>query len=274
MKSTGIRIACGVLLLTGSLGAQSKPPTDPVTGTWTGYMAGDNNQRQSITVVLNLAGQKVTGTITGPPSPGDITSGTFDAATGALKLEIVVQDESKTPAVFEGTVTQDSAAGNVSINDQRVGVFNLTRNAGGAPASAAPPGANDATMDALRRSFTEVSDYITKSADLVPADKYTYRPTESVRTFGQMIAHIADGYGYYCGNAAGRKVQWSDATEKGTTDKATLVQKLRQATDACNAAHSDTGLVPPLIGNIGHANLHYGNLITYIRMLGLVPPSS
>jgi hypothetical protein len=69
-------------------------------------------------------------------------------------------------------------------------------------------------------------------------------------------------------------VEWSDAIEKGRTDKATLVQTLRQATEACNAAYAGGGQVRALIDNIGHTNLHYGNLITYLRMLGLTPPSS
>jgi hypothetical protein len=44
--------------------------------------------------------------------------------------------------------------------------------------------------------------------------------------------------------------------------------------DACNAASGGAGQAGPMIANVGHTSLHYGNLITYIRMLGLVPPSS
>jgi uncharacterized damage-inducible protein DinB len=126
----------------------------------------------------------------------------------------------------------------------------------------------------LRKNFDEVSGWIAKAAELVPADKYTYRPAPSVRTFGQLIAHVADGYNFYCGRAAGRKIEWSDAVEKGSTDKATLAQKLKQSADACKAVYGGTGQVGALIDNVGHTNLHYGNIITYVRMLGLVPPSS
>jgi hypothetical protein len=135
------------------------------------------------------------------------------------------------------------------------------------------PGANDAAA-ALRKSFGEVSGWVTKAADLVPADKYTYQPAQSVRTYGQLIAHIADGYAYYCARAAGRNVEWSDAIEKGKTDKATLVPKLKASLGACNSAYAGTGEVGALIDNVGHTNLHYGNIITYVRMMGLVPPSS
>jgi hypothetical protein len=126
---------------------------------------------------------------------------------------------------------------------------------------------------AMRQSFAQVSGWITKSAELVPAEKYSYQPAKTVRTFGQMVGHVADGYVYYCGRAAGRPVQWSDAIANGRTDKATLLPKLKQALDICTAAHA-SGYAPPLVENLTHSHLHYGNLITYLRMLGLVPPSS
>jgi uncharacterized damage-inducible protein DinB len=127
---------------------------------------------------------------------------------------------------------------------------------------------------ALRAGFAEVSGWVTKAADIVPADKYTYRPTQTVRTFGQLVAHIADSYTYFCARASGRKVEWSDAIEKGTTDKASLIQKLKETTGACSAVYNASGDAGQLLSNVGHTGLHYGNMTTYIRMLGLVPPSN
>jgi uncharacterized damage-inducible protein DinB len=112
-----------------------------------------------------------------------------------------------------------------------------------------------------------------KSADIVPPDKYSYKPAPTVRTFGELLGHIADGSNYFCGRAAGKKVEWSDANAQEKTDKATVVPKLKEALDACSAAHG-TGNLGMLIQNFGHSNLHYGNIVTYMRMLGLVPPSS
>jgi uncharacterized damage-inducible protein DinB len=132
---------------------------------------------------------------------------------------------------------------------------------------------NDAPA-ALRRSFNEVAGFVTRAAEMVPADKYSYRPSASVRTFGQQIAHIADAHNYYCAQAAGRNIEWSDAVEKGAADKATLTQRLKQSVEGCAGAYSATGQVGALISNIGHTNLHYGNIITYLRMMGMVPPSS
>lgn len=127
----------------------------------------------------------------------------------------------------------------------------------------------------VRAGFGEVADWVTKSADMVPSEKYSYKPVETVRTFGQLIGHIADSYNYFCARGAGNKVEWSDPIEKGTTDKATLVPKLKQALDKCNAVYgSNTGQLEPLMINVSHTSLHYGNIITYMRMLGMKPPSS
>ena len=130
------------------------------------------------------------------------------------------------------------------------------------------------TAKAVRTGFEEVSGWVTKSADMVPAEKYNYKPVDTVRTFGQIIAHIADSLDYFCAQAAGKKME-GDSAEKGPTDKATLVPKLKQAVDKCNAVYaSDTAQFGPLMANVAHTNLHYGNLITYLRMMGMKPPSS
>jgi hypothetical protein len=126
----------------------------------------------------------------------------------------------------------------------------------------------------LRKRFVQVASWVTKAAEMVPADKYAYKPTASVRTYGQLIAHIADSYVYYCAQGAGKNVEWSDAIEKGKTDKATLVPKLRETLATCTPAYASPGNIGALIENVGHTNLHYGNIITYMRMLGLTPPSS
>jgi uncharacterized damage-inducible protein DinB len=128
--------------------------------------------------------------------------------------------------------------------------------------------------DMLGYGFNEVSGWVTKAAELVPADKYSYRPVGTVRTFGEQVAHVADAYNWYCANAVGRKVEWSDAIEKGPKDKATLAAKLKAATAGCAAIFKGGTMTPQMGGVIAHTNLHYGNMITYMRMLGLTPPSS
>ena len=57
-----------------------------------------------------------------------------------------------------------------------------------------PPAQSPDAATALREGFTEVSGWVSKAAEMVPDDKYNYRPVDSVRTFGQLVAHIADSY--------------------------------------------------------------------------------
>ena len=141
-------------------------------------------------------------------------------------------------------------------------------------AQSAPEKTPDVSTE-LRNGFNEVNGWVTKAADTVPADKYNYRPVDTVRTFGQLIAHITDSYNYFCANAAGNKVEWSEAVEKGSTDKDTLLPKLKEAVGRCNTAYSSgNAQLKPLFINVGHTSLHYGNIITYMRMMGLKPPSS
>ena len=129
---------------------------------------------------------------------------------------------------------------------------------------------------AVKFGFDEVAGWLTASAELVPADKYTYKPVNTVRSFGELMAHAADGMNWYCGSAkAAKDVTWSDAVEKGGTTKAKVVAALKQSIQGCNAAYgSPTARIDRLMANVAHSSLHYGNVITYLRMLGLKPPSS
>jgi len=141
-------------------------------------------------------------------------------------------------------------------------------------AQTAPDKSPDVATE-MRNGFNEVNDWVTKAADMVPAEKYNYKPVDTVRTFGQLIAHVTDSYNFFCARGAGNKVEWSDAVEKGATDKDTLLPKLKEAAGKCNAAYgSASPQLRPLFTNVGHTSLHYGNIITYMRMMGLKPPSS
>ena len=129
---------------------------------------------------------------------------------------------------------------------------------------------------AVTFGFDEVAGWLTASAELVPADKYSYKPVNTVRSFGELMAHAADGMNWYCGSAkAAKDVAWSDAGEKGGPTKAKVVAALKQSIQNCNAAYgSSTARIDKLMANVAHSSLHYGNVITYLRMMGLKPPSS
>ena len=152
------------------------------------------------------------------------------------------------------------------------------------PSAGAPPGG----VAAARPQYEEAKDNLLRSADEMPEESYGFRPTAAVRSFGQIIGHLAGSHEAFCGAALGTPRPESAAYEK-LTSKAELVAVLRKSFEMCDRAYSisdaaaaapirmfgqDMTLLGVLIMNIGHDNLHYGNLVTYMRMKGLVPPSS
>ena len=263
MRITNLLAAIGVLLAVTAASAQTL--SDPISGTWTGdggagiILAFDGTKAVSGTLlIVNPGGSRKV----------PIKSGTFDRKSGRLRVEGDDQapDGRRATFVVEASVQNDTLSGTYKVGNDS-GPFTFRK--------ASPrDGADDEVAAAVRGGFNDVSGYLTKAADLVPADKYTYRPSKDVRTVGQMLAHVVDGYHYFCPTAAGQSVQWSDAVEKGATDKATLTQKLKEAIAACEPVYAGKSRLPDLIKNNEHTNLHYGNLVTYMRMLGLTPPSS
>ena len=249
--------------------AQAATPLDPISGSWSGDMGLNLSERHPVRFELKFDGSALSGHVVGPV-PIDFKTGSFDQRTGSLRLEVEVKDDAAPRIiVFDGTAIAGMATGRVT-DGARTGSFRILRE-GNAATTGAP---SDSVYLALRGGFAEVSAWVSKSADLVPAEKYAFQPVKTVRTFGQLLAHVADSYNYYCARAAGRNVEWSDAIEKGNTGKATVVPKLKQALEACNAAYAGSPALGPALGNVAHTSLHYGNIITYLRVMGLVPPSS
>ena len=286
MKPRTILLTSILALVSTPLLAQVRPANDRLTGSWSGYIGRSEAQPAAAKFQFKLAANgSVSGGVTGPKIvPGEIKSGTFDRETGALKFDVVLQGNNGEGGnvSFAGKVTGDSASGTMRLGEEN-GIFRLKRDATGAKAVAATANSRADVVQAnarptadaaLARSFVQVSDWITRAAEMVPAEKYSYRPVSTVRTFGQIIGHVVDGSHYYCGRGASKNVQWSDASEKGVTDKAALVQALKQAFAECGATYDRGGEVGPLVENVGHSSLHYGNLVTYLRMMGMTPPSS
>ena len=110
-----------------------------------------------------------------------------------------------------------------------------------------------------------------------------------MRTFGQLIGHLAGSQDMICGSALGEKTGEEADVEKSTTTKAALLAALKASTDHCAKAYAmsdaDAAKMHSLFGedrtalwalmqNTVHDGEHYGNIVTYMRMLGMVPPSS
>jgi hypothetical protein len=259
--------ALALLGWSGLAAAQTTP--DPITGNWSGRVGPSVEPNYAIKLDLRLAGTSVGGTVSSSDGTGEVR-GTYDAPSGTLHLTVTRLGDQRAPFVFDGVAVQGIATGRAS-SGQTAGTFVFMRNG----ASARDADANIASIDRsqLRTAFEELNANIAKAAELVPASRFGWRPVGTVRTLGQVVGHIADAYYYYCGRAAGHPVQWSDAIAESQLDKPTLMRKLNDAAAQCTAAHG-AGSVGPLIVNYGHANLHYGNLVTYLRVLGLVPPTS
>jgi uncharacterized damage-inducible protein DinB len=135
--------------------------------------------------------------------------------------------------------------------------------------------------------FETVKGYIIASAEQMPEDRYGYRPTPEVRTFGQIVGHVAMTQYWFCNAATGQTQEPGNFEE--LTAKADLVAAITQAFDYCAGAYAmndamameevdlwgETGTrVWVLTYNATHAWEHYGNLVTYMRANGMVPPSS
>jgi uncharacterized damage-inducible protein DinB len=144
------------------------------------------------------------------------------------------------------------------------------------PVAAGAQGPALGPIDATRAGFAEVADWIVRAAESVPEAQYGYKPTDAVRTFGQVVGHVADGNNYYCARATGTNREWAETVALSGAGKAELLAQLKQSIAACTAAHTaaNAARVAPLIANYGHASLHYGNVVTYLRMMGITPPSS
>lgn len=123
-----VAACCVVLLGTPPLVAQSRgAKADPLSGTWKGELDVPAAPAPvAITLELKYDGKSVTGTFTGLPNPGDVKSGTFNAKTGALKLELGKRSGPEVLLVLDGTVVKDTASGSTS-GEGGTGKFKIAR---------------------------------------------------------------------------------------------------------------------------------------------------
>jgi uncharacterized damage-inducible protein DinB len=137
------------------------------------------------------------------------------------------------------------------------------------------------TLSIFRSNMQEK---IMKSAEAMPESKYSYRPTKDVRSFGEILHHVGDISYILCSNAKG-EASPAPATVKDS--KTELVAYLKGAFAYCDGVYSgftDAHLNDPadfwgtktnkmfILTQVGnHDALHYGNLVTYLRINGLEP---
>jgi uncharacterized damage-inducible protein DinB len=160
------------------------------------------------------------------------------------------------------------------------------------PLAAQAPPANPVSQ-AIKDNWNEAKRNVRRSADVMPEAKFNFKPVDTVRTFGAILAHVAGAAYEFCSAAKGEKTPHSEGEfEKSAKSRAEIVKALDGAIAYCDGAvnalddKSAAAIVngafggPPaaraaaIIGNTGHFMEHYGNLVTYMRINGLVPPSS
>ncbi len=159
----------------------------------------------------------------------------------------------------------------------------------GIPAFAQAPASANPGVGAAKATWTTMVGYFTAAAEQVPEADYSFKPVETVRTFGQMVGHLAGAQNMMCAAALGESQKSEDDIEKSVTTKAGLVSALKASSEYCARAYgisdADAAGGTKLFGqdmskmftlslNAAHAAEHYGNLVTYMRIKGMVPPSS
>ncbi|MDH3207040.1 MAG: DinB family protein [Gemmatimonadota bacterium] len=150
--------------------------------------------------------------------------------------------------------------------------------------------AQEPLVQSLRGLFDVTKGVVMATAQDLDATMYAYRPSDEVRSAGQILAHIADGQFIFCSAAAGEANPHPESVEQTTTAKAAIIQALQQGFAYCERVFdrtTDRGAArvvqffngPNTTGgvlafNSAHNYEHYGNLVTYMRINGIVPPSS
>lgn len=123
----------------------------------------------------------------------------------------------------------------------------------------------------------------------MPEENYSFKPTPDIRSFGQLVGHVADASYMFCSQASGETVA-SKNIEKTKTSKADLVAALKDAVAYCSKAFDgmtdakgsqmvkmmgfDLAKLTVFSINTAHTDEHYGNMVTYMRLKGIVPPTS
>ncbi len=150
------------------------------------------------------------------------------------------------------------------------------------------PMAPSGSMAAMKMLYQQARGWLIKSAEQMPEENYSFKPTPEVRSFGQLIGHVANSQYDFCVPAKGGERPDKTDFEK-TTAKADLVKALKDAFAYCDPLYDmpdaqaaeqvdffgrKASRLFVLMYNLTHNDEHYGNIVTYMRLKGMVPPSS
>lgn len=137
--------------------------------------------------------------------------------------------------------------------------------------------------------YSMAKNNITRAAEKMPEENFAFKATPEVRSYGQLVGHVADANYMFCSAALGEQPPVR-GIEKEKTTKADLVQALKDSFAYCDKAYdgmtdavaaqkaklfgSERAKLGILDFNVVHDYEHYGNMVTYLRLKGIVPPSS
>jgi hypothetical protein len=147
--------------------------------------------------------------------------------------------------------------------------------------------AADPLSTETKQAYTAIKGNLTKAADKMSDEDYNFKASPDIRTFGALIGHIATAQMGTCSTVNGAPKK-SDAASK--TAKADLVAALKDSFAECDKAYDsltdanatemlkfrngERSRLGILVGNVVHDNEEYGYLAVYMRVKGVVPPSS
>lgn len=156
-----------------------------------------------------------------------------------------------------------------------------------AQAPATPPANPISTSE--KGVYSYISGAAIGAAEKMPEANYSFKPTPDVRSFGQLVGHVADASYNFCAEVLGEQPPAKDI-EKTKTSKADLVAALKDSVAYCNKAYGgmtdakgaemmklfnfNLAKLTVLSVNTAHTDEHYGNMVTYLRLKGIVPPTS
>jgi uncharacterized damage-inducible protein DinB len=138
--------------------------------------------------------------------------------------------------------------------------------------------------------YEAVKRNVSAMADKMPEEYFTYKPVPEVRSFGESVAHVADAQARNCNLVSGAGSKTLDADKKKT--KAELVAALKESFAICDAAFAaltnaragemvkmgqsgfQLSKLSLLVSMISHSNEQHGYMAVYLRLKGIVPPST
>lgn len=136
------------------------------------------------------------------------------------------------------------------------------------------------TAESVRSHFASINRKVLEMAKDFPEDMYDFRLKPEMRSFRELIVHIAGGNVYAAKAGRGENVRWTDLDPKDYKTKAEAVALMEKSIDDANATlknlkdDSFAKTVDPWLDVTEHSAEHYGLLVAYYRANGLVPPAS